>query len=372
MQIAISKEAVPGERRVALVPELAAGLVKTGVRVALEAGAGEAAGFPDEEYRKAGVEIATDASALFKAADLLLKVQGPAERQGVGHEADLLREGAAIISFLFADSNSPLLQKLLTRKVTAFAMERVPRISRAQKMDALSSQSTAAGYLAAILAAQASPKFFPLLMTAAGTVTPAKVFVLGAGVAGLQAIATARRLGARVEAFDVRPAVKEQVESLGASFVGLTLEGAEGKGGYAKELSEESHRKEQALIAERLQKADVVITTALIPGKPAPRLITRQMAEAMKPGSVIVDLAAEQGGNCELTQAGQTVTLPGQIQILGPLNLPSALAFHSSQMYSKNITAFLEVLLKEGKLNLNFEDQVIGETCVAHQGEKRI
>lgn len=365
MKVGVPKEVSAGETRIGLVPDSVAALAKLGLEVLVEKGAGEKAHLRDSAFEHAGAKIAPDAKAVYGEADIVLKVQKPNEA-----EIDLMKEGAVLVALLGPFNDPKIGKKLLSRKISSFAMELIPRISRAQKMDALSSQSTVAGYLAVILAAQALPKFFPLLMTAAGTIPPARVFILGAGVAGLQAIATARRLGAKVEAFDVRPAVKEQVESLGATFVGITMKEAEGAGGYASELTEEKHREEQAIIHGRVKEMDVVITTALIPGKKAPILITEEMVKDMKPGSVIVDLAAVAGGNCALAECGHEV-VKHDVKILGPANLPSQMPLHASQMYARNILNFVSPMIKEGTLNLNFEDEVIRDSCVTHQGEAR-
>jgi NAD(P) transhydrogenase subunit alpha len=367
VKIGAIKETAPGERRVALVPESAAKLAQKGLEVLLEKGAGEGASFPDAAYQKAGARVLPSAAEVLDQSEALLKVQRPTLEEG-----SRIREGAVLISFLPQPASGELLQLLTRRKVTAFSMERIPRITRAQSMDALSSQSTISGYKAVLLGAAALGKVFPLLMTAAGTLAPAKVLVLGAGVAGLQAIATARRLGAVVTAFDVRPAVKEQVESLGARFLEVELGEKETQdaGGYARQLSEESHRREQETIGRALKEVDLAITTALIPGKPAPRLITRAMAAEMRPGSVIVDLAAEAGGNCELTRPGEEVT-QDQVTVLGPLNLPASVPTHASQMYSRNVLTLFLTLLKDGALHLDFSDEVVRSTCLTHGGEPR-
>jgi len=359
--VAVPKETAAGETRVALTPDVAKRLIGKGVTVRVEAGAGAAAGFPDAAYKDAGCEIADRAQAL--AGDIILVVQAPAQPEHV-------REGAILVGMFQPLTNPALVKALAGRKLTSFSLELLPRITRAQAMDVLSSMSTVAGYKAVLIAAAASGKFFPMLVTAAGTITPSRVFVLGAGVAGLQAIATARRLGAIVEAFDVRPAVKEQVESLGAKFVAADLSdlASEGEGGYAKEMSEEQHRRELELIHGKLKETDVVITTALIPGKPAPILITGAMVQDMKPGSVIVDLAAEMGGNCELTEKGTDV-VQHHVNIIGRTNLPATTPLHASQMYARNLSAFLALLIdKEGKLTLNFEDEIISGTCITHEG----
>jgi NAD(P) transhydrogenase subunit alpha len=368
LRIGVPRETAPDEKRVALVPETAGRLAKSGFEVVVESGAGVAASHTDADYQAAGATIAGDARALFATADVVLKVREPLPGPG-GHEADLLREGSVLITLFNPARNADLIARLTARRITAFAMELMPRTTRAQKMDALSSMSTAAGYKAALLAATTLGRFFPLLMTAAGTIAPARVFVLGAGVAGLQAIATSRRLGAVVEAFDVRPAVREEVQSLGATFVHLELtdEKLVGEGGYAKALSADQEAKERDLIHQHVKGSDVVITTALVPGRKAPVLITEAMVRDMRPGSVIVDLAAETGGNCELTKAGE-VTVAHGVTIHGPLNIAATLPVHASQMYSRNISALLLNLVKDGALNLDFEDDITRDTCVTHEG----
>lgn len=364
MKIAIAKEIEVGERRVALNPDTVARLVKQGLEIWVESGAGEGSFFSNDTYETAGAKIISDVSALWGEADVLLKVSLPKE-----HEIHQLREGSVLISFLNPLGQPEAIEQLANRKVTAFSMELIPRTSRAQSMDALSSQAGVAGYKAVLIAAAASPKFFPMLTTAAGTIKPAKVFVMGAGVAGLQAIATARRLGAVVEAFDIRPAVKEEVQSLGAKFVEVTLEEETvAAGGYAKEISEASKQRTQEVVTEHVKNADVVITTAQVPGKKAPLLVTEEMVQQMHPGSVIVDLAAEQGGNCACTEAGKDVVRNG-VTIIGPINLPSSMPVHASQMYAKNISTLLQYLVKDGELQLNFEDDIINSTCVTHAGE---
>lgn len=364
MKIAIAKEIEVGERRVALNPDTVARLVKQGLEIWVESGAGEGSFFSNDTYETAGAKIISDVSALWGEADVLLKVSLPKE-----HEIHQLREGSVLISFLNPLGQPEAIEQLANRKVTAFSMELIPRTSRAQSMDALSSQAGVAGYKAVLIAAAASPKFFPMLTTAAGTIKPAKVFVMGAGVAGLQAIATARRLGAVVEAFDIRPAVKEEVQSLGAKFVEVTLEEETvAAGGYAKEISEASKQRTQEVVTEHVKNADVVITTAQVPGKKAPLLVTEEMVQQMHPGSVIVDLAAEQGGNCACTEAGKDVVRNG-VTIIGPINLPSSMPVHASQMYAKNISTLLQYLVKDGELQLNFEDDIINSTCVTHGGE---
>ncbi len=368
MKVCVIKERASDERRVALTPEAVAKIIAKGLEVHVESGAGAGAFLSDDAYRAAGATLSADAGALLAQADLLLKVQPPTI-----DEASRLREGAAVISSLPATGSAEVIEALAKRRVTAFSMERIPRITRAQSMDALSSQATIAGYKAVLLAAAAFGRVFPLLMTPAGTLAPTKVFVIGAGVAGLQAIATARRLGATVSAFDVRPAVKEQVQSLGASFVQveLTDRETEDAGGYAKELSEESHRREQELLAKTLRQVDVVITTALIPGKPAPRLITTAMVREMRPGSVIVDLAAAAGGNCELTEPGLEV-VKHDVTIIGTLNLPATVPVHASQMYARNLTALLSEILKDGALQIDLKNEIVAATCVTHAGEIRL
>jgi NAD(P) transhydrogenase subunit alpha len=372
MRIAVPKEIVAGERRVALVPALVASLIKSGLEVAVEAGAGEGAFFADADYEKAGAKIVAEPAALYREAGIVLKVQRPTQHPVLGkHEVDLMGEGSVLISFLQPASDPDLVRRLVDRKITSLSMDTIPRISRAQSMDALSSQATVAGYKAVLIAAFFLGKFLPMLTTAAGTIRPAKVLVLGAGVAGLQAIATARRLGAVVLAFDVRPAVKEQVESLGAKFLQIELAEAqtEDEGGYARQLSEESHRREVELIGSNVKDVDAVITTALIPGKPAPRLISKEMVAEMRAGSVIVDLAAEAGGNCELTECGKEVVKNG-VTIYGPVNLPSTMPVHASQMYARNVSELLKLLLKDGGLNLDFADEIIKGACVTHEGRE--
>jgi len=360
MKVGVPKETLPGERRVALVPEAARALVKANLPVAVETGAGEAAFFSDAAYIDAGANV-TDAATAF-VSDAVLKVQPPTP-----DEVARLREGAVLISFLQPATNGDAIAALVKRKVTAFSLDLVPRISRAQSMDALSSQAGIAGYKAVLLAANHLPKFFPLLMTAAGTVAPARVLVMGAGVAGLQAIATARRLGAVVEAYDVRPAVKDEVKSLGATFLELPLEAQEGAGGYAREQSEDFLRRQRELIGDRVAASDVVITTAAIPGRKAPILVTADMVRRMRAGSVIVDLAAETGGNCELTEAGKVIQVGG-VTIDGTRNVPSTMPVHASQLYSKNVSTLLLLLVKDGAIKLDFDDEIVKGACVTHDG----
>ena len=370
MNIAVAKETYPGERRVALVPASIAVLAKAGCKVQIEAGAGTAAGFPDDAYRQLGAEIVSDRGQLFRSADVLLQVRVLGANPNAGQaDLKLVRDGLTIVGSCDPLGNPQAVAELAERGVTLFAMEMIPRITRAQSMDVLSSMATIAGYKAVLLAANHLPKMFPMLMTAAGTLTATKAFVIGAGVAGLQAIASARRLGAVVQAYDVRPAVKEQIESLGAKFVQMELEtsGAEGAGGYAKQLDEEFYRKQRELMARVVAASDVCITTAAIQGKPSPLLITADAVRGMAPGSVIVDLAAERGGNCELTKADELVVENG-VTILGPTNLPSEVPTHASQMYAKNLTNFVALIARDGRLHLNLEDQVVRETLVAHRG----
>jgi NAD(P) transhydrogenase subunit alpha len=361
MIVGVPRETVPGERRVALVPDIVPKVTKAGLEVVAEPGAGTAAGFLDSAYKESGARLEPD---VLPRADILLKVQPP-----TAEEIGRLREGTTLIGFLQPYANATAIQALAARRVTAFAMELMPRITRAQSMDALSAMSTVSGYKAVLIAASHLPKFFPLLMTAAGTITPARVFVIGAGVAGLQAIGTAKRLGAVVEAYDTRPVVKEQVESLGAKFVELGLEtkDAEAKTGYAKAQSEEFYEKQRQMMMKSVSAADVVIPTALVPGKRAPVLITEEMVQSMRPGSVIVDLAAEQGGNCALTEPGQEVVRHG-ILICGPTNLPSTVPFHASQMYARTVTNYLAHLVKDGRINLDLTDELTRGPLVTHQG----
>jgi NAD(P) transhydrogenase subunit alpha len=361
MKVGVPKETLAGERRVALIPDAARGLVKANLQVAVEAGAGAAAFFSDPTYMDAGANITDAATAL--GSDAVLKVQPPTP-----DEAARMRAGAVLISFLQPGTNADVIGLLAKQKVTAFSLDLVPRISRAQSMDALSSQANVAGYKAVLLAANHLPKFFPLLITAAGTVAPARVLVMGAGVAGLQAIATARRLGAVVEAYDVRPAVKDEVHSLGATFLELPLEAQEGTGGYAREQSEDFLRRQRELIGDRVAASDVVITTAAIPGRKAPILVTADMVRRMRTGSVIVDLAAETGGNAELTKPGEVIEVGG-VTIDGTRNLPSTMPVHASQLYSKNVSSLLMLLVKDGALNLDFNDEIVKGACVTHGGE---
>ena len=365
MRIAVPREITPGERRLALTPDAAAALVKGSLEVLVETGAGDGAFYFDAAFEAAGARIVSDATTLYAQADVVLKVQKPTLA-----EVDRLREGTVLLSFLQALTSPDLIQRLAARRITSFGMEGIPRISRAQKMDALSSQANISGYKAVLIAAESLAKFFPMMMTAAGTVFAAKVLVMGAGVAGLQAIATARRLGAQVWGYDVRAAVKEQVESLGAKFLELDLgvADAEDRGGYAKALSADAARRQQELLAEKTKGFDVVITTALVPGRTAPRLVTGETVRGMRPGSVIVDLAAEAGGNCELTEPDRIV-VTGGVTIHGPTNLPATMPVHASQLYARNVTELLREFVKDGALALSLDDEVIKGACVTHGGE---
>jgi NAD(P) transhydrogenase subunit alpha len=339
----------------------------------VQAGAGAEAFHADQAYTDAGATVVPDAAALYQKADAVLKIQPPMEKgPGGKHEAEALREGATLVCLLNPLGNLDLVKTLVARKVTSFSLDAVPRSTRAQRMDVLSSMATVAGYKAAIIAAEIAPKFFPMFVTAAGTIAPSRVLVVGAGVAGLQAIATARRLGAVVEGFDIRPAVKEEVESLGATFIGpkLTAEEAQDEQGYAKPLSPEKQKEAQDLLKTRVAQADVIITTARVPGRKAPRLIDEADLKKMKPGSVILDLAADSGGNCEGSEAGKTVVKHG-VTIVGPEKLDAMAPVHASQMYSRNLLNFLQLMLKEGALTFNFEDDIVRDTCITHEGSVR-
>jgi proton-translocating NAD(P)+ transhydrogenase subunit alpha len=361
VKIGVPKEILPDERRVALVPDVIRKLTGAGHEVIVESGAGEATGLPDDLFTDAGATLGEP-----WGADVVAKVGVPTE-QDISH----LRPESVLIGFLAPLTNADGIQAIAATGATAFAMEAIPRISRAQSMDALSSQATVSGYRAALIGAQELDRFYPMLMTAAGTIPPAQVLVLGAGVAGLQAIATARRLGAVVTAFDVRSAVKEQVQSLGAKF--LEVEGAadaEGAGGYARELTESEQQAQRQALEDQIAKSDVVITTALVPGRPAPKLVTAGAIERMKPGAVIVDLAGEAGGNSELTQPGETIVTDGAVHIAAPLNLPSSMAEHASQLYARNVSSLLELMTgEEGALQLDFDDEVIKGACITRDGE---
>jgi NAD(P) transhydrogenase subunit alpha len=362
MRVIVLKERTDGERRVALVPESAAKLAKAGAEIVVERGAGESAGFPDAHYTAAGATIAPTLEEALTGADVVLAVQPPV---GALHE---MPQQAVVISLVPAGSAVDVVPQFAQRGVTVLALERVPRITRAQSMDILSSQATVAGYKAVLLGASHMPRLMPMMTTAAGSLTPAKAFVIGAGVAGLQAIATARRLGAVVSAFDVRAAVKEQVQSLGASFVdaGVT---AEGTGGYAREQTADEQARMQQALANHIKDMDLVISTAAIPGKRAPILITEAMVASMKPGTVIVDVVADTGGNCALTKAGEIVTTANGVSILGPLNLPATMPLHASQMFSRNVLTLLQHLIKDGQLVIDLNDEITGPMCIAHAGQ---
>jgi NAD(P) transhydrogenase subunit alpha len=361
MLVGVPKETAGGERRVALVPEVVRRLAGHGVEVVVEAGAGAGAMIPDGLYEEAGASVAGAAEVW--AAPVVAKVAPPSRE-----EVAQLKAGGVLIAFLAPLSNAESTKELAKANVTAFAMEAIPRISRAQAMDALSSQSNVAGYRAALLGAENLGRFYPMLMTAAGTIPPAKVLVLGAGVAGLQALATARRLGAQTTGYDVRPEVAEQVRSLGASWLDLGIEAA-GEGGYARELTDEEKAAQQQALTDAIKGFDVVITTALVPGRPAPKLVTAEAVEGMKPGSVIIDLAGETGGNCELTTPGET-TVEHDVTIASPLNLPAAMPEHASQLYARNVQALLELMLdEEGALKLDFDDEIIAGACITRDGE---
>lgn len=364
MIVAVPHEAASNERRVALVPETVRRLIASGAACRIQRGAGTAAAFPDELYQQAGASIEDAPASLVSDADVVATVGRPSDEI-----LNAMRKGAVAVGFFNPLGDPSYAQRLADRGVTALAMEMIPRITRAQSMDALSSQSNIAGYKAVLLAASALPKFFPMLTTAAGTIPPAKALILGAGVAGLQAIATARRLGAVVSGYDVRAAVREQVQSLGANFLEFDLgESAEGAGGYAKELTPEQQERQRAWMVEQIGKNDVVITTALVPGRRAPVLVSEAAVAAMKPGSVIVDLAAEAGGNCALTKAGETVVSANGVSIVGAVNLPSTMPYDASMLYSRNIYALLSPFIKDGAIALDPEDDVIKGACIARDG----
>lgn len=365
MIVGVCKETQKNEKRVALTPEGAKKLISLGLDVCIEKGAGVESSYMDKEYTEAGASIESNKETVLEKSDLFLAVQAPGEET-----IRKLKKGTVLVSFIWPLQNKDYVDLLKNHGIKAMAMDTIPRISRAQSMDALSSMSNIAGYKAALIGANQLDKYMPMMMTAAGTIRPAKVLVLGAGVAGLQAIATAKRLGAVVEAFDIRPVVKEQVESLGATFVEVPIEEeeTESKGGYAKELSKRNQEKQREVIHEHVKKSDIVITTALIPGKPAPLLVTKAMVEDMNPGSVVVDIAAEQGGNCEVTEPGEIINYNGVI-IAAPLNIPSSLAFHASKLYSKNLLSLLELLIKDGEPDFNFEDEIILNATITHEGE---
>lgn len=363
MMVGVPRE-VGGERRVALIPNDVPKLLKAGLEVLVEQGAGQEAAFSDGQYEKAGAKVIGSREEILHSSDILLKVGSLSD-----DEAGLLKEHSAVIGFLNPLQNGQLMERLASRNVTSFAMELIPRISRAQSMDALSSQASVGGYKAVLLAANKIGKFFPMLTTAAGTITPARVLVIGVGVAGLQAISTARRLGAVVEAFDIRPQTKQEVESLGAKFIEIKLEEkTEGGGGYAKEVSEGAKRKEREVLAQHIRQSDVVITAAQVPGKKAPLLVTEEMIKGMKEGSIIVDMAAEQGGNCALTKPGQDFSHNG-VTIMGPLNIPSMMPTHASQTYSHNVSTLLLSMVKEGKINVDMSDEITKGCLVTHNGK---
>jgi len=371
MIVGVPVETYPNEKRVALVPAVISALIKLGLEVHVQTGAGDKAGYSDSDYEKQGAIMVSERAEIFSSADVLLAVNS----LGVNFETDsenlnLLRSDQVIMGLLDPLGSPDYAQKLAGMGVNAFALELIPRIARAQPMDVLSSMASIAGYKSVLLAAEALNKLFPMMITAAGTITPAHVFIVGVGVAGLQAIATAKRLGAVIHAYDVRPAVKEQVESLGAKFVEMELETEESEtaGGYAKAMDEDFYRRQREMMKQVVAESDVVITTALIPGKKAPILITEEMVKGMTPGSVIVDLAAEGGGNCELTKSGETIEAHG-VQIIGLENLASTIPHHASQMYAKNLTAFLKILVENGELNINMDDEIIRDTLVTHKGE---
>jgi NAD(P) transhydrogenase subunit alpha len=369
LNVCVPRESKAGERRVALVPDVVEKLAKAGFDVLVQSHAGAEAHLTDEAYADKGATIVPDAGTLLRQAEVVTKVGAPGSAEGVGDELEAIPEGAVLIGLLNPLIDHELVRRLASKRITSFALEAIPRTTRAQSMDALSSQSVIAGYRGALAAAEHLGKFFPMLITAAGTAAPSRVLVLGAGVAGLQAIATAKRLGAVVEAYDLRPAVKEEVESLGAKFVQIEMEqqGEGGSGQYAKELSEDQQRRQRELLAERVAAADCVITTAAVPGRPAPRLVTEEMVRSMRPGSVIVDLAAETGGNCALTQPGQ-VSVHDEVTIDGMLNRPSELPFHASLLYANNVANLLLYISNEGRVELDFEDEIVAGCCITHEG----
>ena len=370
MKVGVPRESGAGERRVAVTPDGVKQLHAAGAEVLVETGAGAGAFHGDDAYTAAGASIANGPASLWSDAEVILKIQPPLPHPTLGkHEADLVKERGVLVCMLRPFSNLDTVRTLVARKVSSFSMDLVPRTTRAQRMDALSSMATAAGYKAVLMAANTAPRFFPMLVTAAGTIAPARVLIVGAGVAGLQAIATARRLGAVVEGYDIRPAAREEVESLGATFVGpkLTAEETQDSSGYAKQLTAESRAKAQELLLARIPQADVIITTARVPGLPAPKLIPADAVAKMKPGSVIVDLAADMGGNCELTAPGADV-VKHDVTIHGPIRLAATIPVHSSQMYSRNIVSFALLMIQKGALVLNFEDDIVRDTCVTHDG----
>ncbi|MBD3168545.1 MAG: Re/Si-specific NAD(P)(+) transhydrogenase subunit alpha [candidate division Zixibacteria bacterium] len=371
MKVGVPKESFPGENRVALIPASVQALLKKGFEVHVQSGAGMNAGFKDDEYSEKGAAIVNERGEVFKNSDIILQVRAyPANPERGKSDLDLIHDGQVIIGMTESLSEPRLNEHVAQKGATLFSMELMPRITRAQSMDVLSSMASIAGYKAVLIAAEHLPKMFPMMMTAAGTISAAKAFIIGAGVAGLQAIATAKRLGASVKAYDIRPAVKEQVQSLGADFVELELETgtSEDKGGYAKAMDEEFYRRQRELMTGVIKDSDVVITTAAVPGKKAPILITSEMVKDMNPGSVIVDLAAERGGNCDFTEAGEIIDYNG-ITVAGPLNIPATVPYHASQMYAKNISTFLTHIIKEGRIDFNLEDEITKDTMVARGGE---
>lgn len=371
MIVGVPRETYLGERRVALAPGVLPSLAKAGLEVQVEPDAGTEAGFPDSDYQAQGAQMAAGRPELLSAADILVYVRGLGANPEAGlADLELLHPGQTVLGLLDPLGAPEAARQLADAGLTAFALELLPRISRAQSMDVLSSMATVAGYKAVLLAAEALPRMYPMMITAAGTITPARVFVVGVGVAGLQAIATSRRLGAVVQAYDVRPEVKEQVESVGARFLEMDLDtsGSEGAGGYARAQGDEFYRRQREMMAEAVGDSDVVITTAAIPGRPAPILITEEMVRGMRPGSVILDLAAESGGNCDLTQPGETVVV-GRVNILGPVNVTSTVPYHASQMFARNVAAFLQELVKDGELHLDMDNPIVSDTLVTHQGE---
>ena len=371
MIVGVPRESFPGERRVALVPAVVPNLTKAGLQVIIEAGAGIEAGYPDSEYEAKGAKIVAGRAEVFGTADIIVQVLCYGSNDATGAaDLPLLRRGQFLIGFLRPLGTVDTVQAIAATGVTSFAVELMPRTTRAQSMDALSSMATACGYKAVLIAADTLPRIFPMLTTAAGTITPARVLVIGAGVAGLQAIATARRLGAVVSAYDVRPAVKEQVQSLGGRFVELPLEAQDTQdaGGYAKAQDESFYRRQRELLGKVISESDVVITTAVVPGKKAPVLVTKEMVAGMAPGSVIVDIAAERGGNCELTKCGEKISVGG-VSIIGWINLASTVPYHASQMYSRNITNFLLNMVKDGAVKLNIQDDIVSSTLVTEGGE---
>jgi NAD(P) transhydrogenase subunit alpha len=371
MIVGVARESYPGERRVALVPSVIPSLTKAGLEVVVEAGAGVEAGYLDSEYTAKGATIVNGRAEVFGRADILLQVlcYGANDKTGAA-DLPLFRAGQTLIGFLRPLGSAETIQAIASRKVTSFSVELMPRTTRAQSMDALSSMGTISGYKAVVLAADTLPRIFPMLTTAAGTITPSRVLIIGVGVAGLQAIATARRLGAVVSAYDLRPAVKEQVQSLGGRFVELPIEAkdAQDAGGYAKAQGEEFYKKQRELLGKAVAENDIVITAAVIPGKASPILVTKEMVANMAPGSVIVDLAAERGGNCESTKPGETATTHG-VTIIGRFNLASTVPYHASQMYAKNLTTFLLHMVKDGKLQLNLQDEIVRDTLLTQGGE---